>query len=148
MSVPEHRHPLSAAELIVITCGSRKLDHPAPAGELYTGAYHRACRRAAEALAPRRLLILSSAHGLLGVDDMVEPYDIAFGAADSIGPEQLAAQARERGLLDLDTVVVLAGAKHFRLARSVWPHAQNPLTGLGGMGHQISYLNALAKDFG
>lgn len=148
MPVPQHRHPLAAAELIVITCGSRKLDHPAPAGELYTGAYHRACRRAAEALQPRRLLILSSAHGLLGLDDIVAPYDLAFGAVGSIGPEQLAAQARDRGLLDLDPVVVLAGGHHFRLARSVWPHALNPLTGLGGMGRQISHLNALAKDLG
>ncbi|MEW1642653.1 DUF6884 domain-containing protein [Streptomyces sp. NPDC091219] len=49
-------------ELVVIPCGSRKLDHPARAADLYTGSYHRACRATAEALRPDRLLILSARH--------------------------------------------------------------------------------------
>lgn len=147
MSSPQ-RHPLARPELIVITCGSRKVDHRAPAGELYTGPYHRACRRAAEALQPERLLILSSAYGLLGVDDVIDPYDTPFGTAGSVTGARLVAQAHERGVLDLDPVVVLAGRRHFQLAQSVWPHAVSPLTGIGGMGHQIAYLTALARNLG
>lgn len=147
MSAPE-RHSLAHAELIIITCGSRKLEHPAPAGELYIGAYHRACRRAADALEAERLLILSSAHGLLRTDEVIDPYDTAFGAAGSVGAERLAAQAHEAGLIELDPVVVLAGRRHYELVKTVWPHAICPLTGLGGMGSQIAYLNALAKHAG
>ncbi|MCX5134363.1 hypothetical protein OOK06_20005 [Streptomyces sp. NBC_00340] len=73
-------------ELVVIPCGSRKLDRRSPAGDLYVGSYHRACRRAAEALEPGRLLILSARYGLLDLDDVVEPYDTPHGAADSIRP--------------------------------------------------------------
>jgi hypothetical protein len=142
------RHPLAHPELIVVTCGSRKLDHRAPVGELYTGTYHRACRNAAEALKPERLLILSSAHGLLDLDDVIDPYDTAIGAAGSITADELTTQARERGVLDLDPVIVLAGQRHLRLARAVWPHAVSPLTGIGGMGRQIAYLTALAKNLG
>jgi hypothetical protein len=147
MTAPQP-HPLAHAELIVITCGSRKLDHRAPAGELYTGAYHRACRRAADALEPERLLILSSAHGLVGVEDVIDPYDTPMGAAGSVSGAQLTAQARERGVLELDPVIVLAGRRHLQLAQAVWPHAVGPLTGIGGMGHQISYLTALARNLG
>lgn len=142
------RPSLAHAELIIITCGSRKLEHPAPAGELYIGGYHRACRSAAVALEPERLLILSSAHGLLRTDEVIDPYDTAFGATGSVGAERLAAQAHEAGLVELDPVVVLAGRRHYELIKAVWPHAVCPLTGLGGMGNQIAYLNALAKHSG
>jgi hypothetical protein len=132
-------------ELVVITCGSRKLDHRAPAGELYTGTYHRACRRAAEALEPERLLILSSAYGLLRLDDIIDPYDTAVDDPDSITAAQLIVQAEERGVLSLDPVVVFAGARHVRLAHAVWPHAMSPLAGIGGMGKHIAYMNALSR---
>ena len=137
--------PPRGPELVVITCGSRKLDHRAPAGELYTGSYHRACRRAAEALEPERLLILSSAYGLLRLDDIVDPYDTAVDDPDSITAAELVAQAEARGVRWLDPVVVFAGAGHVRLARAVWPHALSPLAGIGGMGKHIAYMNALSK---
>ena len=137
--------PLDRPELVVITCGSRKLDHRALAGELYTGGYHRACRRAAEALAPDRLLILSSAYGLLALDDVVDPYDTSVDAPTAITAAQLIDQASARGLLQLDPVVVFAGAGHVRLVRAVWPHAVSPLSGVGGMGKQIAFLNAIAE---
>lgn len=143
MSAPD-RSALQSPELIVITCGSRKLGHPAPAGDLYTGSYHRACRRAAEALRPDHLLILSSFYGLVALHEVIEPYDTAIEDSGSVTAEQLVQQARQRGVLELDPVVVLAGARHTALARKVWPHAVNPLQGVGGMGRQIAHLNALA----
>ena len=142
---PYDQPPPRRPELVVITCGSRKLDHRAPAGELYIGSYHRACRRAAEALEPERLLILSSAYGLLRLEDVVDPYDTGVDDPDSITAAELIVQAEQRGVLSLDPVVVFAGGRHVRLARAVWPHALSPLTGVGGMGKHIAYLNALAK---
>ena len=136
--------PIDRPELVVITCGSRKLEHRAPAGELYIGGYHRACRKAAEALGPDRLLILSSAYGLLGLEDIVDPYDTAVDAPNAITVPELINQAEVRGLLRLDPVVVFAGSRHVGLVRAVWPHAVSPLNGVGGMGKQIAYLNAIA----
>lgn len=135
---------LDRPELVVITCGSRKLEHRAPAGELYTGGYHRACRKAAEALRPDRVLILSSAYGLLALDDVVDPYDTAVDDLNAITAAELIDQAEVRGLIRLDPVVVFAGSRHVKLARAVWPHAVSPLSGVGGMGKQIAYLNAMA----
>lgn len=59
---PNDQLAYAKPELVVIPCGSRKLDHPARAADLYTGSYHRACRAAAEALRPDQLLILSARH--------------------------------------------------------------------------------------
>ncbi|MGV9310475.1 MULTISPECIES: hypothetical protein [unclassified Nonomuraea] len=44
-----------------------------PAGELYTGSYHRAARRAADALTHDggRVLNLSALHGLVELDQML-----------------------------------------------------------------------------
>ncbi|MFE9809231.1 DUF6884 domain-containing protein [Streptomyces sp. NPDC005227] len=130
-------------ELVVIPCGSRKLGRRAPAGDLYVGSYHRACRRAAEALEPGRLLILSARYGLLDLDDVIEPYDTPHGAADSITADALLEQARQRGVVLRGPVVALGGARHVSLVRAIWPEALTPLAGTRGMGEQMARLAAL-----
>ncbi|MFJ5272473.1 DUF6884 domain-containing protein [Streptomyces sp. NPDC088358] len=137
-----------APELIVIPCGARKLDHRARAADMYIGSYHRACRRAAEALRPDRLVILSARYGLLGLDDEIDPYDTAHGAADAVTARLLQDQAAERGIRDLDPVMVLGGARHVTLAKAVWPHALTPLSGTRGMGEQVARLAAMARSAG
>ncbi|WUH91733.1 hypothetical protein OG900_17525 [Streptomyces sp. NBC_00433] len=134
-----------AAELIVIPCGARKLDVRARAADMYTGSYHRACRRAAEALRPDRVLILSARYGLLGLDDEIDPYDTPHGAADAVSAAVLREQAARRGIERLDPVVVLGGARHVALAKAVWPHALTPLSGTRGMGEQVARLAAMAR---
>ncbi|CAG6399003.1 hypothetical protein NMG29_11715 [Streptomyces cocklensis] len=137
-----------AAELIVIPCGARKLDRPARAADMYVGSYHRACRRAAQALRPDRLLILSARHGLLALDDEIEPYDTPHGAADAVTALFVREQAARRGIEQLDPVVALGGARHVALAKAVWPHARTPLSGTRGMGEQVARLAAMARSAG
>jgi len=60
----------------VIACGGRKLPHPAPARELYTGPLFRAARAWAEQSPGGRWFILSAHHGLVHPDTVVEPYDV------------------------------------------------------------------------
>lgn len=130
-------------ELVVIPCGSRKLGRPARAADMYIGSYHRACRRAAEALRPERLLILSAGYGLLDLDDIIEPYDTPHGAAGAATAERLLEQAAERGIVHLDPVVTLGGARHTALVHTVWPYARTPLAGTRGMGEQMARLAAI-----
>ncbi|SHN15606.1 DUF6884 domain-containing protein [Actinacidiphila paucisporea] len=137
-----------AAELVVVPCGARKLDVAARAADMYTGSYHRACRRAAEALRPERLLILSARYGLLGLDDVIEPYDTPHGAAGAVSAGLVREQAARRGIDRLDPVVVLGGARHVALAQAVWPYARTPLSGTRGMGEQVARLAAMARSTG
>jgi Family of unknown function (DUF6884) len=130
-------------ELVVIPCGSRKLDRRARAADLYVGSYHRACRKAADALQPDRLLILSARYGLLDLDDVIEPYDTPHGAADAITAPALLRQATLRDIVLLDPVVALGGARHVGLVHTIWPHALTPLAGTRGMGEQMARLAVL-----
>ncbi|WP_433860349.1 DUF6884 domain-containing protein [Streptomyces kronopolitis] len=133
--------------LVVIPCSAGKLDRPAPAGELYTGSYHAACRRAADALtaAGGTVLILSARHGLLRLDDMTAPYNTRMGEPGSITAAELRAQARRMGIADADTVTILAGAAYAAAAQAVWPNAATPLAGTRGIGQQRARLAALAR---
>jgi hypothetical protein len=133
--------------LVVIPCASRKLTVPAPAGELYQGSYHRACRQTADALTVTggTTVIVSALHGLLPLDRITAPYDLRMGDPGSVTPEQLRDQAQELGLLDAPTVVVLAGALYVTAARTVWPHASAPLTGRG-IGRQLQRLVELRAE--
>ncbi|MET9584232.1 DUF6884 domain-containing protein [Streptomyces sp. NPDC006539] len=130
-------------ELVVIPCGSRKLGRRTRAADMYVGSYHRACRKAADALQPDQLLILSARYGLLDLDDVIEPYDTPHGAADAIPDQVLLKQATLRDILRLDPVVALGGAQHVSLVRTIWPHARTPLAGTRGMGEQMARLAVL-----
>ncbi|MGW2465163.1 DUF6884 domain-containing protein [Streptomyces sp. NPDC001761] len=132
-------------ELVVVPCGARKLDHRARAADMYVGSYHRACRRAAEALQPDRLVILSAFYGLLDLGDEIDPYDVPHGHPDAVTAPELREQAERLGLSALDPVVVLGGARHVCLAKTLWPHAHTPLTGTRGMGEQVARLTAMAR---
>lgn len=130
--------------LVIVGCGAAKTPHPAPAGHLYTGSYHRACRRAADALTAHggTVLILSALHGLTLLDAVIAPYELRMGQPGSITPAQLRDQAAALGVLDHRPVTVLAGAAYAAAALTVWPHATTPLSGLG-IGRQLAHLKHL-----
>ncbi|MEU8657446.1 DUF6884 domain-containing protein, partial [Actinoplanes philippinensis] len=95
--------------LVIVGCGSAKRDRPAPAGRMYTGSYHAACRRAADAIGGR-LLILSARYGLISLDTWIEPYELRLGQAGAVTVPRVRAQARQLGIDTAGTVTVLAGA--------------------------------------
>ena len=73
--------PLSPPEAMgvlrigLVSCSKTKLDRPAPARDLYTSDLFRLGLAVAEATC-HRVFVLSAKHGLLGLDDRVEPYDV------------------------------------------------------------------------
>ncbi|WP_052424119.1 DUF6884 domain-containing protein [Nonomuraea candida] len=115
---------------MIVPCGGKKADTAAPAGELYVGSYHRAARRAADALTSGggRVLILSALHGLVELDTMLEPYELRAGQAGTVTGETLRAQAAAFGIADAD-VAVLGGRAYVELARQVWPTLSAPMEG-------------------
>lgn len=91
----------------VIPCGGAKLDHAAPARDLYTGQMFRHTLENAERTAqldteelgrPARVLILSAKYGLVELDQVLEPYDLRMGATGSVTAETLAEQALALGI--------------------------------------------------
>lgn len=85
----------------VIPCGGAKLDQPAPARDLYTGAMFQHTLTAAQAEATvtgGRILILSAKHGLVTLDTVLAPYDQKMGQPGSVTPVEVAAQALAFGI--------------------------------------------------
>ncbi|MEU3102943.1 DUF6884 domain-containing protein [Streptomyces griseoflavus] len=145
-AVDAEREKAAEQRVVIIPCGAAKLDREAPARELYTGSYHRACARAAAALTATggTVVILSALHGLVPLDRVLAPYEMRMGAPGSVTADVLREQARELGLDRADDVTILAGLSYTAPALAVWPHAATPLAGLPGMGHQLRALAAIA----
>lgn len=128
--------------LVIVGCGTLKRPERSPAGLLYTGSLFCSAMRAAEALAPRAsILILSALHGLLGLDDPTDPYDMRMGAPGSVSAEQVAEQARRRELLG-HPVIALCGRAYADVIRAVWPVVATPIYGLpiGKARHELAVI--------
>lgn len=65
---------MDKATVVLVACSSSKLDHRAPARNLYTSTLFKLARRYAETQA-KWWYILSARHGLVRPSDCLEPYD-------------------------------------------------------------------------
>ncbi|MEY9839531.1 DUF6884 domain-containing protein [Streptacidiphilus sp. EB103A] len=130
-------------KLVLVPCSGRKLDATAvaSAGEMYApGSYHRAARRAAEAMTAEggRWMILSARYGLLDPHDRILAYDLKAGRPGTVGADTLSRQAHQAAVSTAQ-VTVLAGAAYGELARGAWPSVHQPLAGLG-IGRHLAYF--------
>lgn len=143
--------------MIVVGCGKAKLDHAAPASDLYTGSLFRAARRYAEA-SKATWGVLSAAHGLIRPTLIVRPYDQVLGlrgealrswarkAACQI--EQVRDREQTSWLVPWGPVELLAGKRYVEpLASeldSLGIEWLAPLEGLG-IGHRLQWLKCAAE---
>ncbi|WP_053065359.1 DUF6884 domain-containing protein [Micromonospora sp. RV43] len=144
--------------LVIVGCGGKKSHlKEVDAHGMYVGSYHRAARRAADALVARDpgrfgvgsgrdryQVILSAKYGLLDLFDVIERYDLRMGEPGSVTADTVRYQAQQLGLLDVEEVIVLAGRKYADVVSAVWPHALRPLDGTAGVGPQLQRLAAIA----
>lgn len=131
-------------QLVIIGCGALKRPAPAPAGDLYIGPLFASAKRAALAVAaPADILILSALHGLRGLDEETEPYDLTIGQPGAITAGIVAQQAAERQLL-WRPVVALCSRRYADICREVWSGVRAPLAGLG-IGYQRHELAVIAQ---
>jgi len=128
----------------LIGCSGAKLDHPAPAGELYRSPLFRA---SAAWIAPRveAWAILSAAHGLVFPGVELDPYDRVLTPADAGQWGHNVARQLERAFPAPAELVVLAGRRYVEpWARRAGRHGfelVEPLAGLG-IGERLRFLAA------
>lgn len=87
--------------IYIVPCGAGKVDHAAPAADLYTGSMFRYVYANAVAMAEEdggRVLILSAEYGLLDPTDVVAPYNTKMGDANAIDALQISMTATEQGI--------------------------------------------------
>jgi len=129
----------------LVSCGKSKLDHPAPAKELYTSTLFRAARQDAERCCDD-WVILSAGHGVLLPEQIVAPYERAM--------EQLSLSEKEQWGRTVSSFLTqhyrgldvryegLAGSEY--LDYLLWD-VERPLHGYG-IGLRIKRLQEMLRD--
>jgi hypothetical protein len=125
----------------LVGCSRRKLPHAAPAAELYTSLLFRLASQFCAATCSC-WFILSAKHGLVMPDEVIEPYDVTLRGMGRQGKlawaRRVAAQLRERGLLDGDNhFQVHAGADYASPLAQHFP-VEQPLEGLA-IGQRLAW---------
>lgn len=101
--------------LVIITCGSRKLNRPAQARKFYTGTYFKIQLEWALSIAPAsHVRIFSAKYGILKLTDMIDPYNKRITDPGAITAEELAQQLPQGAFIETsagtDYAAILAEA--------------------------------------
>lgn len=140
--------PVERRRVVIVACGQEKQPDRGrqgyPAGELYTGQYHRSLRRAADALTdPSLIRIVSALHGLVPLGRPLHPYDVNLGSERAITAEKMFHHAAVEGLDDAD-VIFLGGHQYAELLLPSVPHLLFPL--VGGLGDHRGLCRQVCED--
>ena len=131
------------ANIILISCVSKKLNKKVKAKDLYVSPLFKFNLRYAQSLKPKNIFILSAKYGLVGLEQMIVPYEKTLNRmkANEIKKwaENIIKQLKKVSNLEKDTFIFLAGEKY---REYLIPHIKNykiPLKGLG-IGKQLKWL--------
>lgn len=130
-------------KIILISCGSKKLDHKAKAIEMYIGPLFQYGLNFAKKMNPNEIYILSAKYGLLNLDQEISPYNQSLNEMSELERRTWAkstiSQLEEVSDLKSDQFIFLAGQNY---RQHLIPRITNytiPLIGMG-IGEQLHYL--------
>lgn len=140
----------SAEVVVVIPCSGPKAPigplERRPAGELYTGTFHRYARHHAARLGADRVLILSALHGLIELDHLIAAYDVTIGDPNALGSRPGIVRNQAAGL-GVTRVVSFCPNRYTEVLVAAGLDVIAPLAGSRGIGEQrgrLARLTALA----
>ena len=129
--------------IILISCVSKKLNYGAKAKDLYISPLFKYSLAYARKLNPNMIYILSAKHGLVDLNEYIEPYNETLNEKRTHEVKEWAKkvvnQMNKKHDLDKDKFIFLAGNKY---RKYILPHLKNyeiPLDGLG-IGKQLAFL--------
>jgi cytoplasmic iron level regulating protein YaaA (DUF328/UPF0246 family) len=130
--------------LVIISCGDKKLDHPAPAHQLYSGMYFQSMLSYGLSITTLdNIKIVSAKYGLIPAEQIIEPYQLHITNKRAIHASKIYQQAKEQKLLDREQVVLVSGQNYAELMLLIWPKAINILKGRGFINAQRGYLKSI-----
>lgn len=131
-------------KIILISCVSKKLPTVAKAKDLYVSTLFRLNMQYALKLQPDTIYILSAMHGLLSVDDLVEPYDLTLNTMSSrqvkAWADKVMGQISACADPKTDHFVFLAGDKYRKFLLPHLTSYEVPMQGLT-IGRQLQFLS-------
>ncbi|KFM99321.1 hypothetical protein D0U04_27015 [Bacillus clarus] len=140
----------------IIPCGKKKIwdkysnQGPTEAKDVYISPFGKACQAYASKFF-ENWVILSAKHGFLRPTDIVnENYDLAFDSKSDeiISIEELQKQMVDKGLLEFDEIVLLAGKKHKKVVIQLYSEEiiTYPLEGCKGIGYMLQRLKGAVEE--
>ena len=105
--------------LVITSCCKKKLNHSAPAGQLYLGNLFKAAKKFSERKC-YDLMIISAKHGLVSPSQILEPYDKVLKTKkdiEHIRPNVI--ENLKKILPGYDKVIVIAGIKYRKTIESI-----------------------------
>jgi hypothetical protein len=127
--------------LYLIACSGAKLDHIAPAAELYQGQAFKLAMQAAER-AGADVIILSALHGAVSPTRELQPYDRALCDMNTQQRKVWAGMVAQQLQQHHGRAITVLAGKHYAAAVDGWPNVSRPLAGLG-IGQQLAALKNL-----
>lgn len=134
--------------VVLISCVSQKLDVKSTAKDLYTSTLFKKNIAYAEILQPNEIYILSAKHGLLQLDDEIEPYNLTLNTMKTNEKKEWAEQVLEQlnRVEDINNTnfIFLAGINYRKYLVEYMPYHEVPMEGLR-IGKQLQYLTEHIK---
>ncbi len=131
------------ATVVFISCVSKKLNKKAKAQDLYISPLFKLNLAYAKQLKPNKIFILSAKHGLLGLNDVITPYDTTLNKMHDRERRKWGARVIEQlqGKVNLqkDTFIFLAGGRYRKYLMPHMSHVEIPMIHLG-IGKQLQFL--------
>jgi len=141
--VADDRPECCGKRIFLLPCAKRKKPFRTRAADLYDSALFRKMLHYAERHSPDAVLVLSARHGLLELDDLIDPYEQTLNAMPvrevKAWTERVLRQLRERADLERDHFTILAGEKYRRYLLPHLRHSCIPMEGLS-IGRQLRFL--------
>ena len=145
------------AKIVLLSCTKSKLDHAAPAQELYSASpMFQKTLEYGKQLKPDKMYILSAKHHLVPLNKELEPYDKTLkempkDEKEAWG-EETVKQMKSAGLnLNKDKFIFLTGSEYLKPFKNYITNLETPMEGrrlgerLKWLNSQISKLNEIFK---
>lgn len=147
------------AKIVLLSCTKSKLDHKAPAQELYSASpMFKKTLEYGKSLNPDKMFILSAKHHLVPLNKELDPYDKTLKEMPKDEKEkwgeETVKQMKSHGLnLEKDKFVFLTGSEYLKPFKEYIPekNMEKPMEGrrlgerLKWLNSQISKLNEIFK---
>ncbi len=135
-------------KVVLISCVSQKLDHKAKVKDIYTSQLFKYNMKYATKLKVNKIFILSALHGLLKLEDEIEPYDLTLNTMPVKEIKHWATtvleQLKTEVNLEKDHITFLAGQKYRKYLIPHIKHYSIPMEGLP-IGKQLQFLKGATK---
>jgi len=135
----------------LISCVSKKINKKSKVEDLYLSPLFRKNLQYAKSINPDKIFILSAKHGLLTLEEEIEPYEKTLNKMKSdeikIWANGVLINLKKVSDLENDEFIFLAGNNYRKF---LIPHIKNykiPLMGLG-IGRQLKWLSEKTKNGG